>query len=74
MAKVKITTIGNSAGIILSRETMAKLNVEKGDTLYLVDTDYGIELTPYDPEVEKDMESVQRVMRRNREALRRLAK
>ncbi len=74
MAKVKLTTIGNSVGVILPRETLAKLNVEKGDTLHLVDTENGVELTPYDPEFEAEMQSVRRVMRRNREALRRLAK
>jgi putative addiction module antidote len=74
MATVKVTTIGNSAGIVLSREMLAELKIEKGDTLFVTATPDGIHLTPYDPEFEAEMESARRVMRRNRDALRRLAK
>lgn len=74
MAKAKITTIGSSAGIVLPKEVMAKLRVEKGDTLYITETPDGIHLSPYDPEFDAEMESARRVMRRNREALRKLAK
>jgi putative addiction module antidote len=74
MAMVKITTVGSSAGIVLPKEILAKLRVAKGDTLYISETPDGIQLTPYDPEFEAQMESARRVMRRNRDALRRLAK
>jgi putative addiction module antidote len=60
---VKITTIGNSVGIVLPKEILAKLNVEKGDSLYLVDTPDGVQLT----------EAARRVMRKNRDVLRKLA-
>lgn len=74
MATVKVTTVGSSAGIVLPKEILAKLRVEKGDMLYITETPDGIQLTPYDPEFEAQMESARRVMRRNRDALRRLAK
>jgi len=74
MGRVKMTAIGNSVGVILPRETLDRLKLEKGDTLHLVETPNGVELTPYDPEFEAEMDSVRRVMRKNRDALRRLAK
>jgi putative addiction module antidote len=70
---VKITTIGNSVGIVLPKEILAKLNVEKGDSLYLVDTPDGIQLTAYDPTFSEEMEAARRVMRKNRDVLRKLA-
>ena len=42
----KIIAIGNSAGIILPKETLARLNVEKGDTLYLNETPAGFQVSP----------------------------
>jgi antitoxin component of MazEF toxin-antitoxin module len=36
MLKVKVTSIGNSMGIVLPKEALTKLNAEKGDILYLV--------------------------------------
>jgi putative addiction module antidote len=70
---VKITTIGNSVGIILPKEVLAKLKVEKGDSLYLVDTPEGITLSPYDQDFAEEMEAAKRVMKKNRDVLRRLA-
>ena len=70
---VKITTIGNSVGIVLPKEVLAKLNVEKGDSLYLSDTSNGIQLTAYDQTFSDDMEAARRVMRKNRDVLRKLA-
>ena len=72
-ATVKITTIGNSAGIILPKEVLAKLKVAKGDSLYLLDTPDGVELTPYDQNFAEEMEVAKRIMRENRDVLRRLA-
>jgi putative addiction module antidote len=74
MAKLKVTTIGNSAGIILPREVLERLRVEKGDVLYAVETPRGIELTPYDPEFVSQMETAEGIMREDRDVLRKLAK
>jgi putative addiction module antidote len=74
MHQLKITAIGNSAGIILPKELLARLGVEKGDLLTVVETPGGVELTPYDPEFEAQMEAARDVMGRYRNALRELAK
>jgi putative addiction module antidote len=70
---VKLTTIGNSVGIVLPKEILTKLNVEKGDTLYISETPEGIELTPYDQDFADEMKAARRVMKENRDVLRRLA-
>ncbi|WP_325386361.1 AbrB/MazE/SpoVT family DNA-binding domain-containing protein, partial [Edaphobacter sp.] len=59
---VKITTIGNSVGIILPKEVLLKLKVAKGDSLYLVDTPEGVTLSPYDQDFAEEMEAAKRVM------------
>lgn len=72
-SKLKITTIGNSTGIILPKELLEKLRVSKGDTLFAIETKQGIELTPYDPEVAEQMKFAEQVMREDRDVLRKLA-
>ncbi len=72
-ATVKVTTIGNSTGIILSKEVLAKLRVEKGDQLFIIETPTGIELSPYRPDFAEKMEIAKTIMRENRDVLRRLA-
>ena len=54
--KLKITAIGNSAGVILPKELLAKLRLDKGDELYAVETPDGIRLTTYDPVFAAQME------------------
>lgn len=71
--KLKITTVGSSAGVVLPKEILHRLRVEKGDTLYVIDTPNGIELTPYDEKFERQLEAAQNVMRKNRNLLRKLA-
>jgi putative addiction module antidote len=75
MFSFKITTVGSSAGLILSKEAMAHLKVKKGDTLYLTESpDGGFRLTPYNPEFERQMSLAEDIMHEDREVLRRLAK
>ncbi len=71
--KLKITAIGNSAGLILPKELLARLHVEKGDELYAVETPDGIRLTAYDPELAAQMEVAEQVMREDRTVLHKLA-
>jgi putative addiction module antidote len=73
LKRLKITTIGNSAGVILPKEILERLRVGTGDALYLVETPRGIELTPYDPEFAHQMELAEQVMREDRDALKKLA-
>jgi putative addiction module antidote len=70
---VKITTIGNSVGIVLPKEVLSQLNVEKGDSLFILNTPEGITLTPYSQDFAEEMEAARRVMRKHRDVLRRLA-
>ena len=74
MKRLKVTTVGNSVGIILSQDLLAKLRVGKGDMLYAVETPNGIELTPYDPEFAVQMELAEEIMREDRDVLKKLAK
>lgn len=71
--KLKITTIGNSAGVILPRELLARLRVEKGDELYALETPDGIRLTAFDPTLTEQMEVAEKIMRKRRVLLHKLA-
>ena len=74
MPKLKITTVGSSAGIILNKEVMARLRVRKGDSLFLTEAPGGYRLTPYDPEFERQMTLAEEIMHDDRDVLRALAK
>lgn len=71
--KLKITTVGNSAGVILPKELLARLRVGKGDALYAVEVPDGVKLTPFDPQFAAQMEVAEQVMRDRRELLRKLS-
>jgi putative addiction module antidote len=72
---VEIKKIGNSSGIILSKDVLARMNVGVGDKLYATLTpDGGFRLTPYDPDFERAMEVARRGMKRYHNALAELAK
>jgi putative addiction module antidote len=71
--KLKITAIGNSAGVILPKELLARLRVGKGDALYAVEVPDGIKITPFDPEFAAQMEVAEQVMHDRRELLRKLS-
>jgi putative addiction module antidote len=74
MQHLKITAIGNSAGVILPKEVLAQLGVDKGDSLSVVRTPNGIELSAYDPTFDEQMKIARDIMARYRNALRELAK
>ncbi|MBF0436019.1 MAG: AbrB/MazE/SpoVT family DNA-binding domain-containing protein [Magnetococcales bacterium] len=73
MTMLRLTSIGNSTGIVLPKEILAKLRVEKGDALYVLETREGIELTPYNPEFARQMDLAEEIMREERDVLRKLA-
>ncbi len=74
MVKLKVTTIGSSAGIILPKEVLSRLKIAKGDSVFLTESPDGFRLTPYDAEFEEDMVLAREVMRKRRNLLRELAK
>ncbi|MBH5321871.1 AbrB/MazE/SpoVT family DNA-binding domain-containing protein [Aurantiacibacter sediminis] len=71
---LKITKIGNSAGIILPKEVLAHLGREVGDEINLVLKPGGIELVSGDPDFEEQMAAARKVMAERKRALRELAK
>ena len=71
--KLKITTVGNSAGVILPKDLLARLRREKGDELHALETPDGIRLTVYDPTLAEQMEVAEQVMRSRRTLLHKLA-
>ncbi len=75
MHVLKITTVGASSGVILTKEVLAHLKVKKGDTLYLTEAaDGSYRLTPYNPDFVRQMELADEIMHDDREILRALAK
>ena len=73
MYSMKITTIGNSLGVILPKELLAKMRVGKGDQLYATETPDGVALVPFDAELAAQMEAAEYVMRKHRDVLKKLA-
>ena len=71
---LKLTSIGNSVGVVLPKEALARLKLEKGDTVYLTEAPDGYRLTPYDPAFEEQMAEARRIMKARRAALRELAR
>ena len=61
-------------GILLPKEALNKMNTTKGDTLYLVEGPDGYTMTPYSQDFEEQIEAADMVMKRYRNALRKLAK
>ncbi len=70
----KITKIGNSYGVILPKELLAKLRVSLGDAIYFTETPDGVRMTPSDPAFESKMAAAEAIMREDRDILRVLAK
>ena len=74
MHTLKLTQIGNSVGVILPKEALAKLRLEKGQTVFLTETPEGLVLTPYDPALEEQIEAGRGFMRDFRDTFHQLAK
>ncbi|TMM50250.1 AbrB/MazE/SpoVT family DNA-binding domain-containing protein [Qipengyuania marisflavi] len=71
---LKITRIGNSAGIVLPKEVLARMRVGLGDALYLTEAPDGVRLTAHDPDFAATLEVAEEIMREDRGILRALAK
>lgn len=70
---VKVTTVGSSTGIVLPKEVLERLHLQKGDSVFLSETPNGLHLTPYRPDFAEAIESGRKVMRKYRNTLRKLA-
>ncbi|MGH6868240.1 MAG: AbrB/MazE/SpoVT family DNA-binding domain-containing protein [Methylocella sp.] len=74
MLTLKITKVGNSAGLLLPKEALAKLRIAQGDRVFLTETSEGFRITPYDPEFGRQMTLARKIMKKRRNILRELAK
>ncbi len=74
MSALKLTQIGNSVGVILPKELLARLKLEKGDTLYVSEAVNGFNLTPYDPALDDEIRLGREFMREYRDTFHQLAK
>jgi putative addiction module antidote len=74
MSALKLTQIGNSVGVILPKDLLARLKLEKGDTLFWTEAANGVNLSAYSPEFEIQMTEARRIMKKRRAVLHELAK
>lgn len=75
MIALKVTQVGNSAGVVLPKEALVELGVEKGDTIYLTKApDGSMRLSPYDDEVVRQIALGEQLMDEHRDVFRALAK
>ena len=74
MFSLKLTKIGNSLGLILPKEVLARLQVSKGDEIFITEGADGYRITPHNPAFEAQMKAARKIMKRRRAVLRELAK
>ena len=74
IVKTKLRAVGNSTGLVLSKEVLADMSLSQGDEVFLVKTEDGYKITPYDATFEEQMAAAEKGMRQYRNALKELAK
>lgn len=75
MPHLKVRKIGNSLGVVLPRDVLARLGVGEGDELVLIDAPEGdVRISRADDEFARDMEAAEEIMERYKNALAELAK
>lgn len=74
MFSLKLTQIGNSLGLILPKEVLVRLKLEKGDEIFITEAPEGYRITPHNPAFEAQMKAARQIMKRRRAVLRELAK
>ncbi len=74
MTKLKLVSVGTSTGMVMPKDVLTRLNVGKGDALYIMEApDGSFRLTPYDPDFAQKMDRADAIMRRYRNAMHTLA-
>lgn len=71
---LKLTAVGTSTGVVIPKEMLNRMKVERGDALHVIETPDGYLLTPYDPKVAEQVEAGREFMKDNRDAFKALAK
>jgi len=74
MTLLKLTKVGTSTGTIIPKEMLARMKVEKGDTLFAIETKEGYLITPYDPAIADQLDAGREFMKEYRETFKALAK
>jgi putative addiction module antidote len=75
MSALKLTQVGNSVGLILPKEVLARLKLVKGDTVFVTDAaNGGVTLTPYDPGLDEQLRLGREFMHEFRDTFHQLAK
>ncbi len=74
MTSLKLTKLGTSTGTIIPKEMLARMKVEKGDTLFAIETKEGYLITPYDPAIAEQLDAGREFMKDYRETFKALAK
>ena len=74
MTTLKLTKVGTSTGTIIPKEMLVRMKVEKGDTLFVIETKEGYLLTPYDPAIAEQLDAGREFMKDYRETFKALAK
>lgn len=72
--KIDLKRIGNSTGLILPKELLARLNLRQGDSLFLTELpDRSVRITPYDPEHAEAMEVARGLFKEYQDTFKTLA-
>jgi putative addiction module antidote len=69
---LKLTAVGTSTGVVIPKDMLTRMKLQKGDVLHAIETRDGLLLTQYD-EVQKQIECGERFMDRYRETFKALA-
>lgn len=72
--ELKVTKIGNSLGIIMPKEVLSRLKLDKGDSLFITATPEGYRLAPYDPAFAEQMATARELMKKRRNVINELNK
>ncbi|MGX9966450.1 AbrB/MazE/SpoVT family DNA-binding domain-containing protein [Roseomonas sp. F4] len=74
MATLKLRAVGNSVGLVLPKDILARMNLAEGDTVQVVESQGGLLLTTMPQETEAQLELGRELMRKYRETFAALAK
>lgn len=72
--ELKVTKIGNSLGVILPRDLLIRLKLDKGDSIFITESPDGFRLSPLDPHFAEQMQTARNLMRKRRNVLNELSK
>lgn len=74
MAVLKLTAVGTSTGVVIPKEMLNRMKVERGDALHVVETPDGYLITPFDPGIAAQVDLGRELMKEYRDTFKALAK